>query len=133
MIDLLEPTQTAVFAALRSASGLTDLCPVFQHVPQGTPLPLTIVGDIESVPIGGKNEQVEQITIEIVTVYRGSGRAPLLAIMHQQRLALEDQQLSHPGVVFDTPGWVGGGVNGPASDGLTYAGLQTFIINAEPA
>lgn len=132
-VDLIEPTQTAVFNALNGFAGLTALSGVFQHVPQDTEPPMTIVGDIEATPIGGKGEQVEQISVEVVTIYRGAGRARLLAIMHQQRLALEGQEVAHVGIAFDTPEWTGAGINGPAADGVTYAGIQTFTIIAEPA
>ena len=135
MIDLMDAVQTAVFEKLSDRAELTELCTVTQHVLQdmletGS---ITRLGKIESVPEGGKGEQFELITVDVETLYRGTSQADVLAIMFQQRLALEEQELSFDGVSFDTPAWAGGMVDGPAKDGVTYVGIQTFTIYAEPA
>lgn len=132
MINLLLATQTAVFKAMSEHTGLTALAPVYQHVPQDTQPPMTIVGKIESENIGGKGDQLERITVDIVTVYRGTGRAAMLDIMHQQRLAIEAGDLAFAGVEFGTAVFEGAGADGPARDGVTYAGIQSFTIDAQP-
>lgn len=133
MIDLLTAAQTAVFAALSARTELTALSPVHQHVPQDTEPPLTIVGKIDSEAIGGKYQQLEDITIEVVAVHRGAGRAALLAIMHQQREALDGQAIAASGAEFDTVEFVAASADGPADDGLTYAGISIFKVKAQPA
>jgi hypothetical protein len=133
MIDLLQSVQEAVFTKLSGAVGLTDLAPVFQHVPQDTQPPMVIIGNIDSENIGTKGEQLEEVTIEVISIYRGSGRAALLDIMHQVRVALDRQELTLAGVEFDTPDYVSASADGPAEDGTTYVGISTFTINAEPA
>ena len=134
LVDLMDATQTAVIAQLSSSAELTRLTTVTQHVlAEGMGWPITRFGKIESEPVGGKDEQVEQILFDIETLYRGQGQAAVLAIMHQQRLALAAGELQHPGVILGEPEWQGGAVDGPGSDGVTYVGLQTFIITAEAA
>jgi hypothetical protein len=133
MIDLLQAAQTAVYQQLAAADGLTALCAVYDHVPQNTQPPMTIVGDLDSENAGGKGEQYEELIVEIVAVYRGSARGPLLDIMHQQRIALDGQSIEHAGVTFGQPEFLGAKTNGPASDGVTYAGISHFRICAEPA
>ena len=135
IVDLMDAAQTAVFGAISGRQALTNLSQVTQHV-----LPnmlaaghITRIGKIESGPIGEKSDQLEEISIDIETLYRGTSRAEVLAIMFQQRLALDGQALAHDGVAFDTPEWAGAVVDGPAKDGVTYVGIQTFTIIAEPA
>jgi hypothetical protein len=133
MIDLLRAGQKAAFEALIGNDDLLALGPVHQHVPENSKPPMTIVGNIESENIAAKGEQCERLTIEIIALFRGASRAPLLDIMHQQRVALDGRQLAHDGVHFGTPRFLGAVADGPASDGVTYAGISTFTIDAEPA
>lgn len=134
LVDLMDATQTAVIARLSASAELTRLTTVTQHVPaEEMDWPITRFGKIESEPAGGKGEQLEQILFDIETLYRGQGQAAVLAIMHQQRLALAAGELLHPGVILGEPEWQGAAVDGPGKDGLTYVGLQTFIITAEAA
>ncbi|BBC72920.1 conserved hypothetical protein [Altererythrobacter sp. B11] len=133
IVDLVAAAQAAVFAKLDGDAALKALCAVCDHVPQDTSPPITRVGKIESDPIGGKGEQLEQITVDVETVYRGESRAELLAMMFAARQALDGQTLQYAGVTFDLPEWLGGVTDGPARDGVTYAGIQTFSVNAEPA
>jgi len=133
MLDLMDAAVTAVFRKLSQRAELTALTPVAEHVTQDSPWPMTRIGGAESVPIGGKSAQLEEISVQVDTLYRGESPAEARAIMHQQRLALEGQAIEHQGVEFDRPEWAGAVIDGPAKDGLTYVGVQTFIIKAEPA
>lgn len=132
MIDLLTATQDAVFGALKNAID-PGIAAVFQHIPQDTQPPWVMVGAIDSENAGGKFEQEEKLTIEVQSVFRGAGRAPLLAIMHAVRVALDDQQLAGDSVTFSTVSWLSASVSDVAGDGVTYAGVSNFEVYAEPA
>lgn len=131
MIDLMQAVQTAVFELLDGASGVAD--PVFQHVLENTDPPMHIIGNIETDNIGTMSEQHEEVSLEIVTVYRGPGRALLLEKMHRVRAVLDGAALSHAGVIFPQCRFLGGTADGPATDGITYAGIGIYKILAEPA
>lgn len=132
IVDIASASQTAVFEALNGRAALTALSEVFDHVPEGTQPPMTIVGNIEVENIGSKAEPIEQVTAEVITVYRGPGRDALLAIMHQQKLAIE-AGLSQAGVHFGPARRLMAASDGPAQDGITHAGLSIFTFTAEPA
>lgn len=134
MINLMDACQAAVFAALSGRAELVALSQVTQHVKQDMleDGPITRIGKIESEPVGGKGQQLELVAVDVETIYRGMSQADVLAIMHEQRLALEGQALTAEGAELDTPEWAGGMVDGPAADGVTYAGIQTFTIFAQP-
>ena len=132
-VDLLDGAQSAFYQALDARAELTALSPVFQHVPENTDPPMTIVGDIESENAGTKNDPAEELTVTILTIHRGPGRAALLAIMHQQYLALHGREIGAPGCVFQNVRRDAAVAAGPASDGITYAGVSIFKVLAEPA
>ena len=97
MIDLMEAVQTAVFEALSNRQELTARSQVTQHVKQDMLAagPITRIGKVESAPAGGKGgQQLEEVSVDVETIYRGMSQAEVLAIMHQQRLALDGQDLS---------------------------------------
>jgi len=133
--NLMDAVQTAVFVALSGRGALTALSQVTQHVKQDMldDGPITRIGKVESRPIGGKGQQLEEVSVDVETIYRGTSQADVLAIMHEQREALEDQVLAIDGTELDTPEWAGAVVDGPAADGVTYAGIQTFLIYSQPA
>jgi hypothetical protein len=66
-------------------------------------------------------------------VIRGAGRAPLLAIMHAARVALDDVQLTGDGVDFSTVTFVSASASDAGPDGVTYAGVSNFEVYGEPA
>jgi hypothetical protein len=132
IIDLLTPSQDAVIARLK-AGVPPDLGTVHQHVSQDTKPPFVMVGAIDSSNEGGKGSQTELISVELHYVFRGSTRAPLLALMQAGRASLEGQELAAPGVAFETPNWIGSTVSTAGPDGVTYAGISTFEFYAEPA
>lgn len=131
-VDLIEPAQDAVIALLK-AGVPAELGSVHQHVKQDTKPPFVMVGSIDSTNEGAKGSQTELISVELHFVFRGSARAPLIKLMHAARAALEGQELSAPGITFETPNFIGATVSTAASDGVTYAGISTFEFYAEPA
>ena len=86
MLDLMTATRGAVFRALKAA--IPDaVAPVVDDVPQGTQPPFIMIGYIDSEATGGKSEQVERITVEVVAVYRGGARGKLRTTGRTGRLA----------------------------------------------
>jgi hypothetical protein len=129
MIDLLTATQDAIYAAL-NVPAVTALAPVFQHVPEGTAPPYIVVADIDAEP--GEDKGSQAMTVDVVSVHRGKGRRPLLAMMHAVFEALEGQSIAAPGADLECPRWLGSETS-PAEDGVTYGALQQFLVSAEPA
>lgn len=137
MIDLLQAAQDAAFAALKPIEALPGLpagMQVFQHVPQDTQPPMIVLGMMTSDDAGEKGEQVEEITLEVQYVYRGPGRAPLLAMMHAGRTALDRQEISidGSGALLEYPRFVSAEAGDAIADGVTYVGLQVFKFYAWP-
>lgn len=129
MIDLMSATQEGFYEALKAAVSLAS---VFDHVKQGTQPNFVQLGPIESLSEGTKHGQLELLSIEIHTIYRGMDRRELLAIMHQVR-QIEDLAITADGVSFSAPSFVSAAASNPGPDGITYAGISTFEIYAEPA
>jgi hypothetical protein len=137
VVDLLSATSDGVFALLDAAIG-SDAVEVTTETPQLEPGDTTerqfvLIGDIDVGNDGGKGEQAERITVQVVVIYRGTQRSKLHALMHQVRVALEDQVPAIAGVQFGSIDWAGGASSPSARDGITYAGIQEFEVNAEPA
>jgi len=132
IVDLLTASQDAVITRLM-AGVPSELGTVHQHVKQDTPPPFVMVGAIDSSNEGGKGSQSETISVDLHFVFRGPTRAPLMALMHAARVALDGQELSAPGIAFETPNFVASTVSNAGPDGVTYAGISTFEFIAEPA
>ena len=132
MIDLISATASAVFAALQDAID-PAMATVTQHVLEDQAPPLIVIGAIDSENQAGKGEQLERITIEIQSIFRGEGRSKLLAMMAAVRDALDGQRITASGVSFDTPRYLSASASDVAPDGVTYAGITQFEIFAEPA
>ena len=64
------------------------LAPVFQHVPENTPPPVVIIGDITSENQGTKESPLMLFTVAIVTVTKGHEREPLNLLQGQIHEAL---------------------------------------------
>jgi hypothetical protein len=132
MIDLLSPTQAAVVAALQAGVN-SDLAAVYDTVDQDTQPPFVIVGEIRSTNDSAREEQLEEFEVDVHSVYRGGDRTVLMAIMHQVRTALDGVALAAAGVSFWKPEYLEAGISSAGPDGVTYAGVSTFKIVAEPA
>lgn len=131
-IGLVEAARGAVFVAI--AAGLAGIDAVaLDHVPQDQDGNFVHLDDLDWSNEGGKRDPELRITIDVVTIYRGQDRAKLLAIMHANELALLGAPLSSDGVAISGVSLLGGSASGAGPDGLTYAGLQTFELFAEPA
>ena len=131
-IDLLTAAQDAVVKLLREQLP-ADQRPLVRHsLKQGTEPPFHLVGDIDSENAGSKDEQAEEITVDLHTVYRGSDRRVLLGMMHQVRVAVDDASITIGGGSFRCS-WLTSAASTAATDGVTYAGITTLSLFAEPA
>lgn len=130
MINLLEAVHDWIFERLDEAPR-DQPAEALVHVPQNTKPPYVVVGTIDGDSIGGKGDQVEGFTVEVLSFFEGK-RSPLLVIMHDNRKALDAQDEIVRGVRF-TATYRNQAITTVGSDGLTYGGVQTFSINAEPA
>lgn len=131
MIDLLQAAQDAVYDAL-AGSVPAELATVRQHVRENTQPPLVIIGALDSVP-ESKGGELELVTVEIQSIYRGGDRGELLRIAGAVRAALDGCSITADGASFSTPSWTRTSVSDAASDGVTYAAISTFEFYAEPA
>jgi hypothetical protein len=127
MIDLMSAGQEAVFVALEAG---VDLASVHDHVKQDTDPPFVKIGEITTSNEGTKGDQAEILEVEVHTVYRGADRSVLLAIMHQEREALDEQTLSAGGAAFRVR-FVSAAASDAGPDGVTYAGIGVFELFAE--
>lgn len=126
MSEAQNATEAAIYAAL-SAGGLAF--PVYQHVPEDTPPPVNIIGDISGEPLGVKGDADERIELTITTVVQAEQRKPVLAEQARILAALDGATLT--GVA----GWTirpvkasGDAVLMP--DGEHYLGTTRFTIFA---
>ncbi|NLS28159.1 hypothetical protein S2M10_31680 [Sphingomonas sp. S2M10] len=127
--DPIGTVQVAALGALR-AGMLAEHGLVTQHVKQGTLPPFTLVGDVD---FERERDDLFLVTFEVISVYRGPGRAPLLSIMNAARTAVLEQPFTAAGATFGRLQCVAGSASQAGPDGVTYAGLLKFEVYAEPA
>jgi len=129
-VDLLSPAQLAFVQALKAV--ITDVS--VQHtMKQGAQPPFVLVGNIESDPVDDDG-QLELLSVEIQSVYRGSDRGELLALMHRVRSACDGVALpEQDGVAFGLPRFAGAAASSTPADGVTFAGITNFEVHAQPA
>jgi len=131
-LDLLTGAQDATVQLLRERLPADRKEMVRHSLKQGTQPPFHLVGDMDSDSIGGKDEQFEQINVDVHTVYKGADRRELLGLMHQVRVAIDDASVTLDGMIFRFR-FAGAAASTAAGDGVTYAGITTLEVYAEPA
>lgn len=131
-IDLMQATQNAAFAVLKTAIA-PELSSVHVHVKQDSKPPMTVFGEITSEN-EGSGAQLERIEFSIESIYRGGDRGILLDMMHAARNALDEVKLQLDHVEFGPVRWIGSATaKDIAKDGVTYVGISNFEVYAEPA
>jgi hypothetical protein len=135
--NLVKATDEAVYAVL-AASTNPAAAPAYQHVKQGTQPPFNKVGQIDTDNMTGKSGQLEKLTIEIHSVFRGEERGPLLDQMFAVREAFDQESATTPlsadGVEFGEVNFVSSTASDASVlDGVTYVGVTVIEIYAEPA
>jgi len=136
-IDLLSAASDGIFSLLDATIG-ADVAEVTTETPHWEPgdtgeRQIVLIGDIDAGNEGGKDEQAERLTVQVVVIYRGTQRSKLHALMHRVRIALEHQVPTIAGVEFGSIDWNGAASSPPARDGITHAGIQEFEVTANPA
>ena len=131
MTDLLRAAQDAIFDAL-NVPAVTNLAPVYQHVPDDTEPPFVKISSIAAVPIGGKGGGLDEVTVEVFSIFRGPDKTGLTRIMAAIRTALETTRLSATGAVVNFIDMPSQDAPDP-DDGITYDGLQVVRVIAQPA
>lgn len=131
MVDLLQATQDALFAAM-NVPAVTSLAPVFTNVPQNQKPPFILIGAIDAEDIGPKDRGLEQHSAEIEFQYRGPSKRPLFAMMHAARGAIEAAELAADGAELGEARWLASATD-REDDGVTYHGIHRFELLAQPS
>lgn len=116
-----DTTELLVFETL--GAGVTG-ADVYQHAPTNAPLPLVIVGDLESVPIGGKNDPDRRVSLTIIVLTEGEERSPCTLLCDQVVTLLDGVTLTGGG--FEVSLTLERASIALATDGLTYDGTISF-------
>lgn len=138
MIDTASAVQKAIFAKLNGSAAVTNVAPVFQHVPEkddsgdDVDLPLVIIGNVSLEPIGGKDGGLDRATFEVITFVREPDQTALFALQSAVRNALEDQPVTADGALISNPVFQASDAE-LMEDGETYQGTQRFEVIAQPA
>lgn len=125
MTDAKSITELVAFQQLDAAvTGAT----VYQDAPEGTMLPIVVVGDMKSTPIGGKGDRDRRISLLIQAEVSAEERAPLLALQTQIEEALDGLTIEQDGWTLaftfeDDDAQLG-------EDGATYIGTSAFAVLA---
>lgn len=136
-IDMISATSDGAIAMLTAAID-DDVAEVTTNPDQIDPTDTTerqfvIIGDIDSDNEGGKGEQLELITFQIVVVYRGRQRWKMHVLMHLVRIAIEGIAPQATGAVFQPARWLGAKSSPQGADGITHAGIVEFEVYAQAA
>ncbi|MFA7505294.1 MAG: DUF3168 domain-containing protein [Burkholderiaceae bacterium] len=125
MTDAKSAVEAAFYQALASSvTGAT----VYQDVPENADLPIIIVGDMKSAPLGAKNDPDRRVSVLVVAMVAAEERAPLLDLQRQIEAALD-------GRVFTPTGWrlavtFEDDDAQLAEDGVSYVGTSAFDVLA---
>lgn len=129
-VQLMRATQRGAIVALNAA---TPPAPVLEHVPQGTEPPYIRFGDITAEPIGSKSDPARLVSFELHSVTRGTSRTQLFELMDFVETVLGGAELIDAGTNFQPTIIETSSASGAGPDGVTYVGLSTFSVFAEPA
>ena len=125
----MSDAKTAVEGALYQAlAGNITGATVYQDVPENAPLPVVVIGDLKSAPIGGKGDLDRRVAVIIVTSVGAEERAPLLELQRQIETTLDGQKFIVDGwelsVTFEDDDAQ------LAEDGVSYDGASSFSVLA---
>jgi hypothetical protein len=126
MTSASSATEKAVYDALSAA---VTGAPVYQDVPENSPLPLVVIGPLVAVGLGIKGDPDRRITLDIITLVTAEEREPLLDLQDQIEATLNDASLSYDGWTIRP--WLESTSSALAEDdGTTYVGTSIFTILA---
>lgn len=124
MTDAATSTGAALFAALDGNIGT----PVFQHVPQDTDPPVTIIGEHRETAPFGKGDPDRRIDVDILTIFQGEANKPVTEWQAQIVAILDGAALSHSGFLIRPT--LSSKQCELLEDGVTYVGTTTFTVLA---
>jgi hypothetical protein len=127
MTNAASAVEAAAFAAL--SAGVSG-APVFQHVPEGTPNPVVVIGSIELKRMGTKDASRDRqglVTIGYLT--EGEERRPLHALQEQVEAALDGLVAEHDGYTIEFSYEDDGDARDETNEQL-YAGMSRFAVLA---
>lgn len=122
MTDAVTAAEKAIFAALTTAVDWD----VYQHVPQDTPPPVVIIGDMVATEIGTKNDPDRRIDLQVLTVFQGEARKPVTERQQMIRDALNGITLIESG--FRITSNETSARAELLEDGETYIGTSNFTV-----
>lgn len=130
--DLFLPVQESFFEALTAA--LDGTAEVFVNLPENYAGNFALVGQMDDEEMGEIDGQLGKLTVEVQYIYRGDDRRVLIGMMKLGRKALDRQTLTSDAAALGITRYVHGSVSTASRvDGKTYAGIQTYMLLAQPA
>src|SRR3546814_12032685 len=96
MPSAMDALELAAYGLLTSGGGITGAV-VYQHVPEDEQQNVVIIGDMDSEPLGGKDDDDCRISLTITAVTFGEERKPVLDLLDQVKTRLAKQQVTQSG------------------------------------
>lgn len=124
MIDAKAVTTQVVYATLSPAFDASE-AGVFEDVPPDEPLPIILLGDIESEPFARSDDPDRRITLTLVTLTEGDERAPCAALQAKAEGLLVGRSFAQNGWALHVS--LGSSDTALTEDGTGYVG--TSILN----
>lgn len=108
---------------------------VFQHVPENTPPPVVIIGDVDFEDDGGKDGVLLRFSVQVVSIVAGSARKPLNTLQAEVFDALNDWTPTATAAVCFGAVRVttGTGQEVQAAQAPVYFGQQTAVCYVQAA
>lgn len=123
MAGALNAAEIAIYGAL------SDIDDLYQHPPQDTPLPLTIIGDMDAaVPVGGPDDADRKIPLTIVCMTEGEERQPCLDRMEAVASRLRGRSFNAAG--FTVTAHLQSESASVDESGGGYNGIMTYMVFA---
>jgi hypothetical protein len=125
MTSATSAAEAAIYGAL--TAGVT-LATTYQHVPEDTPPPVVIIGDLEASQFDTKDDRDREISVAITSVVQGEARKPVMDIQEQIAAALNHKTFSESGWTLHT--WIEDESAILLPDAITYLGTTRVKVMA---
>lgn len=136
MIDSRTAAHKALYAALSTAAALIAEADVWGHPEEGTePTPgksLVLIGPANCENIGGKDGDLDEVTIAVFAEVRKPDITELYALSSIIRSIIEGQPLAADGALISPPEFLGADPE-LMDDGETYFDTLRFRTIVQPA
>src|SRR3546814_619168 len=127
MPSAMDALELAAYGLLTSGGGITGAV-VYQHVPEDEQQNVVIIGDMDSEPLGGKDDDDCRISLTITAVTFGEERKPVLDLLDQVKTRLAKQQVTQSGWLLAIDFESDDAVLLPTGDG--YVGTSCYSVIA---